>query len=113
MLPARRSGVDILVPAPEGAYQLTTGTSVAAAEVSGVVALLPERNSRLTPTDVRRILTGSARRLGPGERNDDFGTGLVDPLRALQFADPRTVTTSSAASPAVGDLEFPKRTDDG
>jgi hypothetical protein len=28
-------GVDILVPAPEGDYQLTTGTSVAAAEVSG------------------------------------------------------------------------------
>ena len=33
-------GVDILVPAPENTYQLTTGTSVAAAEVSGIVALL-------------------------------------------------------------------------
>src|SRR5207302_1557282 len=49
-------GVDILVPAPDGGYQLTTGTSVAAAEVSGVVALLIERNPRLTPKDVRRIL---------------------------------------------------------
>ena len=37
-------GVDILVPAPENAYQITTGTSVAAAEVSGIVALLLERN---------------------------------------------------------------------
>jgi subtilisin family serine protease len=37
-------GVDILVPAPEGDYQITTGTSVAAAEVSGIVALLLERN---------------------------------------------------------------------
>src|SRR5262249_38613524 len=37
-------GVDILVPAPEGEYQMTTGTSVAAAEVSGIVALLLERN---------------------------------------------------------------------
>jgi subtilisin family serine protease len=45
-------GVDILVPAPEGAYQLTTGTSVAAAEVSGVAALLLERNPRLTPADI-------------------------------------------------------------
>ena len=58
-------GVDVLVPAPDAGYQLTTGTSVAAAEVSGVVALLIERNPRLTPRDVRRILTRSARRLGP------------------------------------------------
>ncbi|MCC6779568.1 MAG: S8 family serine peptidase, partial [Hyphomicrobiales bacterium] len=85
-------GVDILVPSPDNGYQLTTGTSVAAAEVSGVVALLIERNPRLTPADVRRILTTSARRLGAGERNDDFGSGLVDPLRALQSAEPRTVT---------------------
>src|SRR5438132_2901844 len=42
-------GVDVLVPAPEGAYQFTTGTSVAAAEVSGVVALMLERNPSLTP----------------------------------------------------------------
>ena len=86
-------GVDILVPAPEGAYQLTTGTSVAAAEVSGIVALLLERNPRLTPADIRRILTTSAKRLAPGDRNDEFGSGLVDPLKALQSADPRTATT--------------------
>jgi hypothetical protein len=29
-------GVDMFAPAPDGAYQLTTGTSVAAAEVSGI-----------------------------------------------------------------------------
>jgi subtilisin family serine protease len=86
-------GVDILVPAPDNAYQLTTGTSVAAAEVSGIVALLLERNPRLTPVDVRRILTGSARRLAPGDRTDEFGSGLVDPLKALQAADPRLVTS--------------------
>src|SRR6185436_18134148 len=40
-------GVDILVPAPEGGYQLTTGTSVAAAHISGVVALLLERDGSL------------------------------------------------------------------
>jgi subtilisin family serine protease len=87
-------GVDILVPAPDGAYQLTTGTSVAAAEVSGIVALLLERNPKLTPANVRQILTTSAKRLAPGERDDNFGSGLVDPLRALQSAEPRTVTTT-------------------
>jgi subtilisin family serine protease len=87
-------GVDILVPAPEGDYQITTGTSVAAAEVSGIVALLLERNPKLTPADIRRILTTSAKRLGPGERDDSFGSGLIDPLQALQLADPRIVTTA-------------------
>jgi subtilisin family serine protease len=42
-------GVDILVPAPDNSYQLTTGTSVASAEVSGVAALLLERNSQSRP----------------------------------------------------------------
>jgi subtilisin family serine protease len=87
-------GVDILVPAPEGQYQMTTGTSVAAAEVSGIVALLLERNPKLTPADIRRILTASAKRLAPGERDDNFGSGLIDPLQALQLADPRTATTT-------------------
>ena len=87
-------GVDILVPAPENTYQITTGTSVAAAEVSGIVALLLERNPKLTPADVRRILHSSARRLGPGVRDDNFGSGLVDPLKALQLAIPRTAATT-------------------
>jgi subtilisin family serine protease len=85
-------GVDILVPAPEGEYQMTTGTSVAAAEVSGIVALLLERNPKLTPADIRRILTASAKQLAPGER--DVGSGLIDPLQALQLADPRIATTT-------------------
>ena len=66
-------GVDILVPAPEGEYQITTGTSVAAAEVSGIVALLLERNPKLTPADIRRILTASAKR--------PWGTALSEPTR--------------------------------
>jgi hypothetical protein len=34
----------------------------------------------------------SAKRLGPGQRDDNFGSGLIDPLQALQLADPRTAT---------------------
>jgi len=90
-------GVDILVPAPEGDYQITTGTSVAAAEVSGIVALLLERNPKLSPADIRRILTASAKRLSAGERDDNFGSGLIDPLQALQLADPRSATTTPPA----------------
>src|SRR5262244_394687 len=92
-------GVDILVPAPEGGYQMTTGTSVAAAEVSGIVALLLERNPKLTPADIRRILTASAKRLAPGERDNNFGSGLIDPLKALQLADPHTAASTTPPAP--------------
>ena len=68
-------GVDILAPAPDGAYQLTTGTSVATAEVSGVAALMIERNPSLTPADVRRILMSTAKDLGPRGKDRDFGAG--------------------------------------
>jgi subtilisin family serine protease len=76
-------GVDILAPAPDGAYQFTTGTSVAAAEVSGVAALLIERNPSLTPADVRRILMSTAKDLGPKGKDRDFGAGLVNAAQAV------------------------------
>jgi filamentous hemagglutinin family protein len=79
-------GVDILVPAPDNTYQLTTGTSVSSAEVSGIAALLLERNPNLTPEDIRKILTTSAKHPGAKDRDDDFGSGLVDPSKAIQDA---------------------------
>jgi len=82
-------GVDILAPAPEGAHQFTTGTSVAAAEVSGVAALLIERNPSLTPAEVRKILMDTAKDLGPRGRDRDYGAGLVNALKALTAVRPR------------------------
>jgi subtilisin family serine protease len=76
-------GVNVLVPAPNAGYQLTTGTSIAAAHITGVVALMLERNPNLTPADVRRILSATAKPLGPSA---SFGAGLVDPVRAIQRA---------------------------
>jgi hypothetical protein len=74
--------------------------------VSGILALLLERNPKLTPADIRRILTASARRLGTGERDDNFGAGLIDPLKALQLADPRIVTTTPPAGPIGSGSRF-------
>lgn len=85
-------GVDVLVPAPDAAYQFTTGTSVAAAEVSGVAALLIERNPALTPANVRDILMRTARDLGPKGRDKDFGAGLVNALDAVTSASRPSLT---------------------
>jgi subtilisin family serine protease len=80
-------GVDILVPAPEGGYQLTTGTSVAAAHISGVIALMLERNKELKPAEVRSILAATAKNIG-GVKTD-VGAGPVDPVAALAKAGPK------------------------
>ncbi len=80
-------GVDVLLPAPQGAYALQTGTSVSAALVSGVVALLLERRPAATPAEIRKWLTQTAEPLGGGGRPDEFGAGLVDAQRATAAAE--------------------------
>ncbi|MEW6454672.1 MAG: S8 family serine peptidase [Pseudomonadota bacterium] len=82
-------GVDVLAPAPQESYQMSTGTSIATAHVSGVVALMLERDPTLTPADVRRILEATATDLGPKGKDTQFGWGLVNPQKALQMVDER------------------------
>jgi filamentous hemagglutinin family protein len=96
-------GVNILVPAPNGGVQMTTGTSVATANVSGVAALLLAEKSSRTPEDIRAILVSTAKHLGATGINPQFGAGLVDPLRALQAAPP--VAGRSAAAAPIGPVQ--------
>ena len=82
-------GVDVLEPAPNATYQLTTGTSVAAAQVTGVAALVIERKPEIDVAALEQILFSTAKNLGPKGRDSQFGFGLVDPYRALDALDPR------------------------
>jgi subtilisin family serine protease len=82
-------GVDIVVPAPDNTYQLTTGTSVATAHVTGVAALLLERHPNTTAAMVLEVLTSSAKRLNSRGRDDLIGWGLIDPASALADLDAR------------------------
>ena len=91
-------GVDILEPAPAG-YQLSTGTSVAAAHVSGIAALLLDRDPTLDPAGIRDVLTSSAKDPGHKGRNDQFGFGVVDPYRALMALDARVARDRSRSPP--------------
>jgi subtilisin family serine protease len=96
-------GVDVVVPAPGEAYQFTTGTSVAAAHVSGVVALLLERHPTASVATILEVLTSSAVRLNPNGRDNLVGWGLVDPAAALAELDSRMednrVATARPAAP--------------
>jgi subtilisin family serine protease len=88
-------GVDILEPAPNGSYQVTTGTSVAAAHVSGIVALMLEHDPNLDANTVRDVLTSSAQHHTPKGRDDAFGYGIVDPYQALTAPDPKVARARS------------------
>ena len=76
-------GAQILLAAPEGAYEVSSGTSYSAAEVSGIVALMLERKPELTPDQVRKILQATAKDLGPKGPDAMFGAGLIDAYGAL------------------------------
>jgi subtilisin family serine protease len=76
-------GVDVLVAQPAAGYGMTTGTSVATAHVSGLVALLIERDARLDLPQVRALLTGTARDLGAPGRDAETGAGLINIRAAL------------------------------
>lgn len=76
-------GVEIFLPAPDEKYQMTSGTSFSAAYISGLAALMLERNPALKPDEVRAILMKTARDLGPPGRDDRFGAGEADAFAAV------------------------------
>ncbi len=93
-------GVDIFLPAPDGKYQMTSGTSFSAAYVSGVAALLLERNYALKPEALRMTLAKTARDLGSPGRDDLFGDGEPDAFAAV-MAVPADSATPLAAAPGT------------
>jgi major intracellular serine protease len=52
---------DILTTVPRGSYDFFSGSSLAAAQASGVAALLLERNPRLTPSELAALFHKTAR----------------------------------------------------
>jgi subtilisin family serine protease len=69
----RAPGDSILVPIPGGGFDFASGSSLSAAQVSGIVALLVARQPGLSRTDVTRLLVDSR----PADRDD------VNACRAL------------------------------
>ncbi len=91
-------GVDIFLPAPDEKYQMTSGTSFSAAYVSGLAALMLERNPALKPGEVRAILMKTARDLGAPGRDDLFGAGEADAFAAVSAVVPAPAMPVAAVS---------------
>jgi subtilisin family serine protease len=77
-------GVDVLTTAPGATYDFLSGSSLAAAHVSGIVALLLERNPRLTAAEVRTLLVTTARPMSEaGSAGPRVVRGVVDACAAV------------------------------
>lgn len=97
-------GADIFLPAPDEKYQMTSGTSFSAAYVSGIAALVMERNPALSLNEIRAVLTRTARDLGAPGRDDLFGAGEADAFGAVTAAvDGPSVPVASATGKPAGE----------
>ena len=70
-------GVDMLAPVGGGS-DLVTGTSFAAAIVSGAVANLLHAEPNRSADWIEQALSATAKDLGDAGRDTDFGFGLLD-----------------------------------
>ncbi len=70
-------------------YCFFQGTSMACPHVTGVVALMKAVHNNLTPDELDGLLASSAitEDLGPAGRDDQFGHGLIDALKAVAAAE--------------------------
>ncbi len=85
-------GVDVLAAEPEGRYVFSSGTSIAAAHVSGLVALVLEKRPELDLVAMRRLLTETAVDLGSRGRDPVYGAGRIDAAAALARVQPLTAS---------------------
>jgi subtilisin family serine protease len=99
-------GVDIFLPAPDDKYQITSGTSFSSAFVSGLAALVLERNPALKREEVRAILTKTARDLGAPGPDEQFGAGEADAFAAVSAVSPASMPVAAVSDKpaAVSDM---------
>lgn len=70
-------GVEMVAPSGAGS-DVVTGTSFAAAIVSGAIANLIHAAPDRTADEIEKALAATAKDLGPKGRDNDFGYGLID-----------------------------------
>ena len=79
-------GVDVLAAHTNNTYGMKSGTSFAAAEVSGVVASLLEKRPKAGPEEIRAALQNTAAAV-PGVDKEEAGFGVVNAQAAVAFVE--------------------------
>lgn len=78
-------GKDVISTIPGGAYGSSSGTSMAAPHVSGLVALLLQASPSLANdlSAISRVITSTAVQLGSSIPNNQYGWGRIDAYNAV------------------------------
>lgn len=83
-------GTNIISLRPGGGYRSLTGTSMAASLVSGGIALILEKNPRLRPEQVKRILLNNARKINLDLNETETGVINLQKILFKSIKDSRT-----------------------
>ncbi|QSQ21670.1 S8 family serine peptidase [Pyxidicoccus parkwayensis] len=81
------AGQQVTVDVSGTDYLVQTGTSMATPHVAGVAALLWSARRDLNASQIRQALESSAKDLGPTGRDSQYGYGLVQAVKAIQYAN--------------------------
>ena len=76
-------GVDVLAAAGRKGYRLNSGTSMAAAYISGSIALMMQNSPDLDSNTAIARLAASAKDLGDEGKDAKYGHGLIDVAKAV------------------------------
>ena len=76
-------GVNIYSTYLNNGYKSMSGTSMACPHVSGLVALLRQKDSSLDPMQIKANIFSTAKPLGGGTGTPAYGFGLIDCIAAL------------------------------
>ncbi len=91
---------------PADGYWRIQGTSFAAPMVSGTAALLRSRWPGMSAADVVNRIITTARDLGPAGRDETYGYGAVDPVKALTTPVPAVADNPLDTTPSPGVARF-------
>ncbi len=96
-------GVGIYTTAKGGGYRYSTGTSMAAPIIAGLVALMRQYNPEATVEEIKNALIESATDLGYQGEDNDYGHGLPDAIKALALLPRPNAPEINITGTIIGD----------
>jgi subtilisin family serine protease len=100
--PGGESGDSILSTTIDGGYTGSSGTSMATPHAAGIVAMLLQKNPKLTPTEITDIFCKGAHDLGPVGRDTHYGCGFMNAQSIF--------AASEGPSPQISNAEWSPNT---